>query len=166
MSIILLAEERGCFTLFHPTCDSLYIHPDGRKWKQVSSARCCRNNRGWGTRWGHSKATPTESTGQWHSLTWDVTALRWWQGCEHTASAPDRLRTLLNKQMAFVSAFPASISMTLCDPVMPFFRHCGFLVPDPLLFGCWMRSRCWWLFPGNLDRLIVPCNWGKLKCNV
>lgn len=25
---------------------------------------------------GHSQVTPTESTGQWHSVMWDVTALR------------------------------------------------------------------------------------------
>lgn len=166
MSIILLAEEQGCFTLFHHTCDSLYIHPDGRKWKQVFSARWCRSNRGWGTRWGPQPGDPHRIHRAVAQSDVGCHCSEMRQGCEHTASVPDWLRTLLNKQMAFVSAFPVSISMTLCDPVTPFFRHCGFLVPDQLLFGCWMRSRCWWLFPGNLDRLIVPCNWGKLKCNV
>lgn len=66
----------------------------------------------------------------------------------------------------FLSVLPVIATVTLCDPVTPFFRQCGFLVPGQLLFGCWTHSRCWWVFPGSLHRLLVPCNWGKLKCNV
>ena len=35
---------------------------------------------------------------------------------------------------------------------------------NQLSFGCWKHSRYGWLFPGNLDRLIVLCNGEKLKC--
>lgn len=38
--------------------------------------------------------------------------------------------------------------------------------PGQLHLGCWKHSRYGRFFPGNLDRLIVLCNWAKLKCNV